>query len=213
MDANKISVYPIPHEEAIPWLLRTHYAKRKCQMMYVYGAHRNKDLVGVVSYGKPASPHLCMGVCGAEYKDIVIELNRLCCDNEPNIASRLIGRSLRLIPGPAVVVSYADTGQGHIGYIYQATNFLYTGLSALRRDKTSNTGMHSRHYGNYGSANANPSISRPRKHRYVYFIGSKRQKKEMRDSLRYGVEPYPKGESMRYDTGPKVETQRRLFDV
>jgi len=33
-----------------------------------------------------------------------------------------------------VVVSYADTSQNHHGYIYQATNWIYTGLSAKRPD-------------------------------------------------------------------------------
>ena len=31
---------------------------------------------------------------------------------------------------PKIVVSYADTSKGHVGYVYQATNFIYTGMSA-----------------------------------------------------------------------------------
>lgn len=42
---------------------------------------------------------------------------------------------------------------------------------------------------------------RTEKHRYVYLVGSKRDRKEMRKELRYLVyDKYPKGESERYDT-------------
>jgi hypothetical protein len=49
------------------------------------------------------------------------------------------------------------------------------------------------------------------KHRYVYFVGSKTQKKAMRKALKYPVLPYPKGESKRYDSGGAVPTQQLLF--
>ena len=39
-----------------------------------------------------------------------------------------------MITKPKVIVSYADTSLGHHGYIYQATNWIYTGLSAKRKD-------------------------------------------------------------------------------
>ena len=52
---------------------------------------------------------------------------------------------------------------------------------------------------------------RPQKHRYVYFIGRKNEKKEMRDALLYQVEQYPKGESLKYDAGGAVDSQMRLI--
>lgn len=33
-----------------------------------------------------------------------------------------------------ILVSYADSAQGHHGYIYQATNWIYTGISAKRTE-------------------------------------------------------------------------------
>jgi hypothetical protein len=33
---------------------------------------------------------------------------------------------------------------------------------------------------------------RSRKHRYVYFVGSKREKRDMLAALRYPIEQYPK---------------------
>ena len=52
---------------------------------------------------------------------------------------------------------------------------------------------------------------RPRKHRYVYFVGSSYQKKSLAKTLKYDVKPYPKGDSKRYDAGAEVKTQKLLF--
>ena len=52
---------------------------------------------------------------------------------------------------------------------------------------------------------------RPRKHRYFYFIGTRKQKESMRDLLTYTVEPYPKGDNKRYDSSYNPNTQGLLF--
>ena len=52
---------------------------------------------------------------------------------------------------------------------------------------------------------------RTSKHRYVYFIGNKKQKKQMLAELNYEILPYPKGKSKRYDAGYKPEVQLELF--
>ena len=50
-----------------------------------------------------------------------------------------------------------------------------------------------------------------RKHRYFYFIGNKKQKKEMRQNLAYQIEPYPKGNNKRYEANYKPDVQILLF--
>lgn len=129
-----IQVQQIPAKEAEPWLLLRHYAKRKCPISYAFGAYTDGNLIGVVTYGTPSSAPLREGIAGKKWANQVLELNRLCCETIKNLASFLVGRSLRMLPRPTIVVSYADTHQGHIGYIYQASNFIYTGLSAKRTD-------------------------------------------------------------------------------
>lgn len=180
--------------------------RRMPLIMYAFGLYSENNLIGVISYGAPASPHLARGLCGEEHALDVLELNRLCLEtNEKNMASILVSRSMKLLPSPKIIVSYADTKIGHIGYVYQATNFLYTGLSAKRKDPvgfdTSGGGKHSR--GHWGK----DLVDRPRKHRYVSFVGNKKQKKDLRSKLKYKVEPYPKGQSNTYDAGGAVETQ------
>jgi hypothetical protein len=222
LGSDGISVKPIPSKEAEPWLLSKHYAKRMCPISYAYGAYRGQVLVGVVTYGTPVSSSLRVGICGAEWADKVLELNRLCCENTKNVASTLVGRSLRLLPKPCVVVSYADTAQGHVGYIYQATNFIYTGLSAKRTDWKikGREHMHGATIADESRGQENRAEwmrakygddfyleDRPRKHRYVFPCGTKNQRQKINAALKYIPEPYPKGESRRYDASAKIETQ------
>lgn len=221
-----ITVTSIPSKEAEPWLLEKHYAKRMCPISYAFGAWRGNILIEVVTYGTPASAPLRAGICGEKWADKVLELNRLCCENSNNVASKLVGRSLRLLPKPSIVVSYADTAQGHVGYIYQATNFIYTGLSAKRTDWKIKGKEHL-----HGATIADESRGqenrvewmrqkygddfyledRPRKHRYVFFCGLKWQTGAMRRALLYPVEPYPKGESRRYDASAEIQTQTQFI--
>ena len=130
-----MKVLPIQHYETEPWLLKKHYAKRIPSISYAFGLYEGNILVGVCTYGTPSSSTLRDGIAGSENSKYVLELNRLCIEsNNKNAASILVGRSLRLLPVPSIVVSYADTAQEHIGYVYQACNFIYTGLSAKRTD-------------------------------------------------------------------------------
>ena len=200
-------VLPIKNEETYPWLLQKHYAKRIPQIMYAFGLYENNELVGVVTYGIPASPSLCLGICGKEWADKVLELNRLCLqDNSKNQSSFLVSNSIKLLPKPTIVVSYADTAQGHVGYVYQATNFLFTGTTKERTDMGGRDGKHSRH-----SKDPSIRIFRSAKHRYIYFHGTKPQKKLLRSLLKYDVKLYPKGDSKKYDSGLKVQTQILLI--
>jgi hypothetical protein len=203
-----MQVIPIQSYEVEPWLLQKHYAKRIPSISYAFGLYEDKKLVGICTYGMPASPFLCIGVCGPENKHFVLELNRLCInDGLKNAASFLISRSLQMLPKPSIVVSYADTDMGHVGYIYQASNFLFTGTTKERTDMAGEDGKHSRHNKNDKTKRMNRSA----KHRYVFFVGNKYQKKNLTNALRYPVMPYPKGDSKTYAAGKEVQTQQILF--
>ena len=79
------------------------------------------------------------------------------------------------------------------------------------------TGLHSTHsrtvVGQYTHKERtdNPDrfaqIDRPQKHRYIYFVGSKTHKKQLKKSLNYEVQTYPKGESKKYENDQEVAQQ------
>jgi hypothetical protein len=217
-----MKVLPINAFEAEPWLLEKHYAKRLPMIMYAFGLYEEKKLIGVVTYGLPGSPMVARGICGKEQESIVVELNRLCLmDNDKNQASFLVANSMKLLPKPTIVISYADTGQCHVGYVYQACNFIYLGLS-VKRTNWNIKGQEHKHNRHLAQGMTLELLKekfkddfyyseRSQKHRYVFICGSKYQKKQLNSLLKYEVQSYPKGETIRYDSGTTVKTQQLLF--
>jgi len=207
------------------WLLHKHYAKRLPCIEYSFGLYEKHLLQAVITFGTPASTQL-RSLFKGRFK--LIELNRLCSNEglEKNSLSFFVTMSLKMLPKPFVIISYADTELNHTGYIYQATNFIYTGLSAKRTDWKIK-GMEKLHGATIsdmsrGRKNRSDYMrekfgedfylqERSRKHRYFYFLGNKKQVKEMSKLLPYKIEPYPKGDNKRYDASHQPTIQRQLF--
>ncbi len=188
------------------FILNIHYAHRMPSISWAFGLYDNDELIGVCTFGKPASSNLQIGICGKEYQSQVQELNRLVLKyNKPNEASFFVSKCLKMLPRPMIVVSYADTEQNHKGTVYQATNFIYTGLSAKRTDWKVK-GMEHKHGMTIadefrGIKNRSKAMKekygndfylkeRSRKHRYIYFLGSKVQIKNMKKVLNYKIINY-----------------------
>lgn len=203
---NGLEVKRISYEDTKPFLLQIHYARRMPCIQYAFGLFDNDKIIGVCTYGQPASPSLCKGIAGEENRKNVLELNRLALlpDCPKNSASFLVGNSLKKLPRDLFIVSYADAeGWGHIGYVYQATNWIYTGMTKRRTDKYSEG--HSRHY----LEGETRRQIRTAKHRYVFLTGDK--KKQLRE-LKYPIiNQYPKGNSRHYDISKPIPLDKELL--
>ena len=228
---NNYTVRQIMSYECKEWFLKKHYLKRLPPMSYCYGLYNNNlNLIGVASYGRPAAHGVVKGAFDGKLMDNFLELNRLVINDglPKNILSFFLSKTLSLLPKPQAIVSYADTSQGHHGYIYQATNWIYTGLSAKRKDyklkgiynlhSQSLLDREGRHMTKGKVAEMKLKYGddlytehRPRKHRYFYLLGNKKQRKEMIKNLVYKVKPYPKGDNKKYDASYKPTTQGVLF--
>jgi len=194
-------VEEITFNDTKPFILNIHYAKRMPSISYSIGLFYKDNLVGCVCYGYPPSTALKIGIAGEQFKKNVIELNRLVLkNNNKNEASFLVGNSFKLLPKNTIIVSYADISQKHVGYVYQATNFIYTGLSAKRTEwQMIGVNKHSFTICETYSLNERKKnkdkfklIDRPRKHRYLYLIGDKKFKKNVIKNLKYPILDYPK---------------------
>ena len=230
------SVRPIPFSEAKEWCLYKHYAKRIPPISFAFGLFNAESVLqGICTYGHPLSCTL-KGIFGEEFGEKLLELNRLCVNDglPKNVLSFFVSQTFKMLPAPTPLVSYADSGQGHHGYIYQATNWIYTGLSAKFEDYVVR-GMENLHPSTIGdragrSDKANKGrIShvqklreiygeenvylkeRSRKHRYFYFLGNKREVRRMKSLLPYKVQPYPKGDNTRYDASYSTTPNGILF--
>ena len=217
-------VKPIDYQDCKEWFLKKHYAHRIPPIEFCFGLYDNEQLIGVCSFGTPVSSVL--RDCIKSFK--LYELNRLVVNEglPKNSLSYFVSNCIQLMPKPSALVSYADTSQNHHGYIYQATNWIYTGLSAKFMDYMIK-GMEHLHGASVfdmsrGQENRVQWLKdkfgdrlymkeRPRKHRYFYFVGNKRDKKKMINELPYKIEPYPKGDNKRYDASYQPTTQIKLL--
>lgn len=202
MALERYEIRQIDYKTAMAVIVREHYLHRKAPCTIAFGLFLNEELKGVVCYGTPSSAPLRKGIAGPEHACNVVELTRLwVCDNVPrNGESYLIGRTVGRA-GKEIVVSFAEIQQGHVGTVYQATNWIYTGLSAKRTnwtidgiekhcqtlaDKYTATEIRAE-FGDRFSLR-----DRPRKHRYIFINAKGRRRQEIFSSLRYAIEPYPK---------------------
>ena len=142
---------------------------------------------------------------------LVYELNRLCTNDnlDKNVNSFFISQSFKLLPKPIIIVSYADKSFGHNGYVYQATNFIFTGESHTQLDWKikGKEHLHSRTLMDEFSFEKDRieklkkkygdklyQVKREPKYRYVYVIASKKQKKKIMNYKKFDSLKYPKGQ-------------------
>lgn len=224
MEMKEYKVKSIDKFQTKEWLLYKHYAKRVPPIEYSFGLfNANMHLIGVCTFGPP--PRV-MNNGESIFNNLsikTIELNRLCVQSElKNILSFFVSGCLKLLPKPICVVSYADDTFGHKGYIYQATNWIYTGLNQVHERQIFYNGkeVHPRTACSMGFtsisewANNDKNVKLgeyTKKHRYFQILGSKTFKKKAIKKLIYPIIEYPKGESIRYDSSYSPTIQSQLF--
>lgn len=201
--------------KAIPWRIcaqlieKNHYSHRYPGATQVnLGAFLSQRLIGCLTFG--------LGVC-VNYKNFVrgsteknyFELTRLWVEDAigKNAESRIVKVSLFLIKKFLSrikwILSFADENYGHRGIIYQACNFIYTGIGGTTPALKFSDGTikHRRTLGKkFGSSSIEywrqfdkgvTETKEKGKHRYIYFLD-----KRWRDKLVLPSLPYPKQAGM-----------------
>ena len=181
---------------------------------HMFFAGENEQLIGCMTYGHPVSNRTVDSIVDDLELDEVLELTRLVCLDGygKNLESYSIAQSFDWMkkndPKVKVLVSYADPEQAHTGGIYRATNWLYQGCgySKLMPDysiRINDTDLwtHSRtvgaRWGNKSVENLAKTIGQTfyrkeetAKHRYIYFLVGKKEKKRMMKNLKIPVFSY-----------------------
>lgn len=95
------------------------------------GAWEDGKYIGVVIFSYGANNHI-----GEPYgltQHEVCELTRVALCQHQSFVSEILAQAIKMLkklcPGLRLIVSYADAEQHHLGKIYQATNWIYTGKS------------------------------------------------------------------------------------
>ena len=144
MDAINYSIRKITKKECEEILNKNHYLSKqgfsfRCGRNY--GLFDKDKLFGVAIFHTVSAWETVKGAFGLENKEQkgFWELGRLAIDSECNIKnlnSWFVARCIKLLRAEENVralISYADT-EYHEGYIYQALNFKYYGLTAKKND-------------------------------------------------------------------------------
>jgi hypothetical protein len=95
------------------------------------GVWEEERFIGVIIFSRGATPEI-----GKPYKLLqneVCELTRIALTKHKSYVSKMIKHAIKLLkkrcPKCKLIVSFADSTQGHYGGIYQAGNWLYLGES------------------------------------------------------------------------------------
>ena len=136
--------------------------------------------------------------------------NKKLKESLKNIESYCIAQTLKMLkkdsPKTKVVVSYADRNEKHKGIIYRASNWLYQGFSIGRGDafmyRFPNTKkwLTDRAIGDKLGTNSLHGVLKKvpdmeykvkfRKHRYIYFLCNKKEKKRLIKELKHPLVNY-----------------------
>lgn len=165
------------------------------------GVWENGQFIGVVIFGL-GSAAACDGrKYGLRRNFDMVELQRVALQEHRSPVTRIISIAIRLLkalaPGVRLLISYADPAHTHVGAIYQAGNWIYTGCSAddwlvILPDGRSIHSRIARAHVQFGirklvDISGGRKIKTPGKHRYLYPLDD-----EMRDRILPLALPYPK---------------------
>jgi len=164
-----------------------------------YGAWEDGVFVGCVIFSRGATPRIGTPYGLTQYE--ICELTRVALTTHGTPVSRIVAIGLRQLrrdcPGLRLILSYADPDQGHVGGIYQAMGWIYTGLSGSGGEYSiDGERIHSRTiHANYGTVKAcverfgdrfKAFYSTP-KYRYLLPLDA-----TMREQIEKLRQPYPK---------------------
>jgi hypothetical protein len=201
---HSIEVRPIPTNVTKELLVSKHYLHSwPGGTKLAFGVFAGQRLMGAATLG--VGPFLGYCLVDGSTPDDCITLTRLWLSDElpKNGESHVIGiiiRALRRNTNLKFIIAYADPDAGHVGTIYQATNWIYTGLSSATplyeidgvihhsRSFAASFGTHSIQYFAERGIQIK-TIPQSPKHRYLYFIDPNWKKR-----LKVMVLPYPKKE-------------------
>ena len=200
---DKYMIERIEKSQCAEFLHAHHYLSRQGYSFrsgFNYGLFEEDKLIGVAIFHGVSAWQTVKGCFGLENQEQegFWELGRLAMDSErlvKNLTSWFLSRcikQLRRDTDVRAIISYADADYHH-GYIYQATNFGYYGLSAARSDFWIRQEDGSFKKQSRGKTRGVDGEWRPRsrKHRYLLVF-------DKRLHTQWKREPYPKGDNTIY---------------
>jgi hypothetical protein len=203
MNVNVYRIESVDKPTCKEFLLKHHYLSRQGYSFrsgHNYGLYEGDKLIGVAIFHTVSAWETVKGCFGLQNKEQegFWELGRLAMDSErkvKNLTSWFLSRAMKQLRQevrPRAIITYADA-EYHHGYIYQACNYTYHGLTAKKTDFWVKQSDGSFKKCGRGRPKDVEGEWRPRsqKHRYLKVYDKKLH-------TLWPVMPYPKGGNSEY---------------
>lgn len=184
------------HEAAKFACLNWHYSKcLPVGKLVKVGAWENNKFIGVVIFGRGANkslgePYGCTQTNSCELVRIALTKHETPVSKIMSLAIRFLNKTSQM----RLIISFADTDQNHHGGIYQATNWVYDGLTNSADEYLyKNKKWHGRAFRKSFGSHLNyldkglTIVRGTQKHRYLMPLDD-----EMRAKIAPLAKPYPK---------------------
>lgn len=130
-ELSELDVKMIPAKLGRPYIATFHYSRTMPDSTrFCFGLFLQSRIVGVCTFGMGCGKNQYTSVIPDIENGTYIELTRLWVEDTigRNAESFFISRCIKMLPREIkLVLSFSDEKQGHVGTIYQATNFVYLG--------------------------------------------------------------------------------------
>ena len=133
----RFDIKEISKEAALKMIQKYHYSNTLPKInKHFLGFFLDSELVGVVTLGWGTRPrHTIQRIFPSLDTKDYLEIGRMCMteemprNSESQMLSQLVKWIRRNIPELKVLFTWADGMLGKVGYVYQASNFIYAGYS------------------------------------------------------------------------------------
>lgn len=205
MDMYKFDVRKINREDALHMIQQYHYSNTLPKLnKHFLGFFLRDKLVGVVTLGWGTRPrHTIQRIFPSLDTKDYLEIGRMCMTDEMprNSESQMLSQLVKWmkvnLPEIKVLFTWADGMLGKVGYVYQASNFIYAGCSGGEMYLKDGVKLHVRQMKSFlvpegkkdSRITVRPTLEqmwkydiqhfKGKQYRYLLFLCSKREKKRL----------------------------------
>lgn len=210
LNYDNIVIKQISMSIAKEFILQYEWLKNLGAAKYCFGLFIDNNLASVVCYTDPVSPNAYKKLIGIKTEKNILQLCRGASSYWAPIwaPSKLISYSLKqisIMKNAIAVIAYADPEAGEVGIIYQACNAVYIGLTNPGGAKyyiIKGKKYHPRKVHKLFGTRSAETIKRidpnyltkkiKNKHRYIFLMGNKIERKKILENLKSKIEEYPR---------------------
>ena len=236
----KFIIKEISKEMTLEMIQKYHYSNTLPKLnKYFIGFYLDDELVGVVTLGWGTRPrHTIQRIFPSLDTKDYLEIGRMCMTEEMprNSESQMISQLVKWLkqnkPEIKILFTWADGMVGKVGYVYQASNFIYAGFSGGEMYMKDGVKIHVRQMKSFllppgvkdDRKTVRPTLAqmrqyniehfRGKQYRYLMFLCDKREKKRLlRECLIDLSLPRPKDDDLSWtikdkNTGAWIESSK-----